>query len=79
MSGEISIIVTMVAIGVALATFMFAMFRILERRIDRIEDRIRRLEDTVKEVVKDVAEIKGSLRTLHHGLRISVGEPADPD
>lgn len=72
MSGEITIIITMVAIGVALATFMFAMFRILDRRIEK-------LEGTVQELVRDVAEVKGSLRTLHHGLRISVGEPADPD
>ena len=64
------IIVTMVAIGVALATFMFAIFRIQERRMDK-------LEITVQELVKDVAEVKGSLATLHAGLRISVAEPPE--
>ena len=67
----------MVAIGVALATFMFAMFRILDRRIERLEARIDRLETRVERLVQDVAEIKGSLSTLHHGLRIRVGEPAE--
>ena len=60
----------MVAIGVALATFMFAIFRIQERRMDRLEARVDRL-------VEDVAEIKGSLATLHAGLRISVAEPPE--
>ena len=40
MSGEVSIIITMVAVGVALATFMFAIFRILDRRIDETNNRI---------------------------------------
>ena len=53
-----------------MATFMFAIFRIQERRMDR-------LEATVKELVKDVAEVKGSLATLHAGLRISVAEPLE--
>ena len=83
MSGEISIIITMVAIGVALASFMLVMFRWQDKRIDQRFDDVNRrfeiLEADVKEVVKEVAEVKGSLRTLHHGLRISVGEPADPD
>ena len=79
MTGEVSIIITMVAIGVALATFMFAMFRILDRRIERLETRIDRLEARVERLAQDVAEIKGSLNTLHHSLRIRVGETADAD
>ena len=70
MSGEVSIIITMVAIGVALATFMFAMFRILDRRIDK-------LETTVQQVVKDVAELKGSVNVIRDGLRIRVGDPVE--
>ena len=70
MSGEISIIITMVAIGVALATFMFAIFRTLERRIIK-------LESTVQELVKDVAELKGAVNIIRDGLRISVAEPPE--
>ena len=70
MSGEVSIIITMVAIGVALATFMFAMFRILDRRIDK-------LETTVQQVVRDVAELKGAVKVICDGLRIRVGETAE--
>ena len=60
----------MVAVGVALATFMFAMFRILDRRIDK-------LETTVQQVVKDVAELKGSVNVIRDGLRIRVGDPVE--
>lgn len=72
MSGEVSVIITMVAIGVALATFMFAMFRILDRHIEK-------LEATVQELVKDVAELKGAVNVIRDGLRIRVGESADAD
>ena len=67
----------MVAIGVALATLMIALFRVQERRIDRLERRIEMLEATVQELVKEVAEVKGSLATIRAGLRIRVGEPAE--
>ena len=128
MSGEVSIIITMVAVGVALGTFMFAMFRILDRRIDetntRIDDRFaeskqhtderfaevnrriderftevnrriderfaevnRRIDETnqrvkileseFKEFRNDMGEVKGSLNTIHRGLRIEVGQPAE--
>lgn len=77
MSGEISIIITMVAIGIALATLMLALFRVQERRIDKLEERIVKIEATVHQLVKDVAEVKGSLATLHAGLRISVAEPPE--
>ena len=70
MSSEVSITITMVAIGVALATFMFAMFRILECRIDK-------LETTAQQVVKDVAEMKGAVNVIRDGLRIRVGEPIE--
>ena len=78
----------MVAIGVALATFMFAMLRWQDRRVDQRFDAVDRqfsevnrrfeiLEARVDRLVEDVAEVKGSLATLHAGLRISVAEPPE--
>lgn len=77
MSGEITNLIAILGVGIALATLMLALFRIQERRIDNVERRIDKLEITVQQLVKDVAEIKGSLNTLHHGLRIRVGEQAE--
>ena len=77
MSGELINLIAILGVGIALATLMFAMFRILDRRIERLEARIERLEARVERLAQDVAEIKGSLNTLHHILRIRVGEQAE--
>ena len=77
MSGELTNLIAILGVGIALATLMIALFRVQERRIDKLERRIEKLETTVQQLVKDVADIKGSLSTLHHGLRIRVGEPAE--
>ena len=81
MSGEVTNLIAILGVGLALATFMFAMFRMQERRIDQRFDEVNRrigtLEARVEQVVKDVAEVKGSLNTLHHILRPRVTEPAE--
>ncbi len=77
MSVELTNLIAILGVGIALATLMIALFRVQERRIDRLERRIEMLEATVQELVKEVAEVKGSLATIHAGLRIRVGEPAE--
>lgn len=88
-------LIAILGVGIALATLMFAMFRIqdrkndlrfdaIDRRFDEVDSRFeavdRRfeiLEARVDRLVEDVAEVKGSLATLHAGLRISVAEPPE--
>ena len=84
MSGELTNLIAILGVGIALATLMFTQFRIVDRRIDRVEQRIDRveqridrLESTVQEVAKDVAELKGAVNIIRDGLRIRVGEPAE--
>ncbi len=72
MTGEITNLIAILGVGIAGITVMFTMFRSLERRIDK-------LETTVQQLVKDVSELKGAVNVIRDGLRISVGEPADPD
>ena len=67
MSGELTNLIAILGVGLALATLMFAMFRALERRIDETNRRVERL-------VEDVAEIKGALTIIRDGLRIRVSE-----
>ena len=49
MNGEITELIAILGVGIALATFMFAIFRILDRRIDetnqRIDESNRRFDD----------------------------------
>ncbi len=95
MTGEFTNLVAILGVGIALATLMFAMFRIQDRKIDQRFDEVDRrfdevdrrfsevnrrfeiLEGRVDRLVEDVAEVKGSLATIHAGLRISVGEPTE--
>ncbi len=116
MSGELTNLIAILGVGIALATLMFAMFRIQDRKIDlrfhavdqrfhavdqrfdavnqrfdevdrrfdevdrrfeAVDRRFEILEARVDRLVEDVAEVKGSLATLHAGLRISVAEPPE--
>ena len=106
MPGEVSIIITMVAIGVALATFMFTILRMqnksfdnrfdevkqhtdqrfdeinrrfddVDRRFAEVNRRFEILESDIKQLRDDVSEVKGSLNTIHRGLRIEAGQPAE--
>ena len=88
MSGEVTNLIAILGVGLALATFMFAMFRMQERRIDQRFDEVnRRIDETsrrvdilharVERLVEDVAEIKGALTFIRDGLRIRVGEPTE--
>ena len=81
MSGELTNLIAILGVGLALATFMFAMFRMQERRIDQRFDetnrRIELLEARVGRLETDVAEIKGALNIIRDGLRIHVAEPTE--
>ena len=109
MSGELTNLIAILGVGIALATLMFAMFRIqdrkndlrfdaidrrfdevdrrfdevdrrfeaVDRRFEAVDRRFEILEARVDRLVEDVAEVKGSLATLHAGLRISVAEPPE--
>ena len=81
MSGELTNLIAILGVGLALATFMFAMFRMQERRIDQRFDetnrRIELLEARVGRLETDVAEIKGALNIIRDGLRIRVAEPTE--
>ena len=60
MSGEVSIIITIVGVGVALATLMFALFRMQDRRFaeakqhtdQRFDEVNRRIDETNKRIDK---------------------------
>ena len=89
MSGELTNLIAILGVGIALATLMLAMFRWqdrrfddvnqrfadVNRRLDGVDRRFEILEADVKQLIQDVAEVKGSLNTIHRGLRIQVGEP----
>ena len=91
MSGELTNLIAILGVGLALATFMFAMFWMLDRRIDetnrRFDDVNRRFDDVnrhfddvnrnVARLAEDVAELKGALTIIRDGLRIRVGEPTE--
>ena len=69
--------IAILGIGIALATLMIGLFRVLDRRIDKLEGRIDNLETTVQQLVKDVAELKGAVNVIRDGLRMRVREPVE--
>ena len=77
MSGEFTNLIAILGVGIALATLMFAMFRMLDRRIDETNRRIELLEARVGRLETDVGEIKGALNIIRDGLRIRVAEPTE--
>ena len=84
MSGELTNLIAILGVGLALATFMFAMFWMLDRRIDetnrRFDDVNRRFDDVNRNVARlaeDVAELKGSLTIIRDAIRLRVAEPTE--
>ena len=77
MSGELTNLIAILGVGIALATLMFALFRIQERRLDKLERRIDKLETTVQQLVMEVAELKGALNVIRDGLRLRVSDPTE--
>ena len=68
MSGELTNLIAILGVGLALATFMFAMFRALERRIDETNRRFDDVNRNVARLAEDVAELKGSLTIIRDAL-----------
>ncbi len=77
MSAELTNLIAILGVGIALATLILALFRIQERRTDKVEQRIDKLENTTNQLVKEVSELKGAVNIIKDGLRISVGEPTE--
>ena len=91
MSGELTNLIAILGVGLALATLMFVMFWMLDRRIDetnrRFDDVNRRFDDVnrhfddvnrnVARLAEDVAELKGSLTIIRDAIRLRVAEPTE--
>ena len=77
MSGEFTNLIAILGVGIALATLIFAMFRMLDRRIDETNRRIELLDARVGRLETDVAEIKGALNIIRDAIRLRVGEPTE--